>query len=462
MSKQSTRNKEKNLKQILSALKKEELLTIVLDLAEENEEIEKGLLFKYSSNEDVISNSKKIIKEYIKQSKYQGFIPWNKLDDALQGVYMTLNKARQVLLEEDPDTAISLCLIILPEVLKMMNYSDDSGGYISPVVSNSLDIINDAAYFVSYLDEKQQESFFMKILKEAEHSRYDDWSEWRYSLLECCIHFCSIEKLRNKLENKLEKLLSEIKGISWSADYNKENIKLIQYQIIEQFDGIDDAMQFVYKNIKFSEFREKAIDNLIQSNDYFEVLRLCEDGIIEEQEYRGQVKKWKQYQLVAYEKLEDKNKQSELLLEFIYDNHFEYYSKLKKLYQPSEWPSVLEEILAELEKQDYIPNIYVEILIEEKMSGKLLQYCKSHISSIKKLYPHLVEEYLEETREIYAKLIEVEAGQATERKMYKKVCKTIVEFNKIFGSQYAQNIISDFKQKYVKKPAFIDELGKLK
>ncbi|MES9685588.1 hypothetical protein ABWK22_22325, partial [Gottfriedia acidiceleris] len=206
--------------QILSALKKEELLTIVLDLAEENEEIEKGLLFKYSSNEDVISNSKKLIKEYINQSKYRGFIPWNKLDDALQGVYMTLNKARQMLLEEEPDVAISLCLIILPAVLEMMNYSDDSGGGINPVVSNSLDIINDAAYFVSYLDEKQQESFFIKILKEAEHSRYDDWSEWRYSLLECCIHFCSIEKLRNKLENKLEKLLSEIKGNSWSAKYN--------------------------------------------------------------------------------------------------------------------------------------------------------------------------------------------------------------------------------------------------
>ncbi|WP_088014104.1 hypothetical protein [Gottfriedia acidiceleris] len=221
-----------NLKQILSALKKEELITIILDLAEEYEEIEKGLLFNYSSNEDIITSSKKLMKESIKQSKYREFISWNKLDDALQGVYMTLNKARQMLLEEEPDVAISLCLIILPEVLDMLNYSDDSGGYISPVVSNSLEIINDAVYFVSYLDEKQQESFFTKILIEAEHSRYDDWNEWRFNLLESCIHFCSIEKLRNKLENLLEKLLSEIKGNSWSEDYNKENIKLLQYQIL--------------------------------------------------------------------------------------------------------------------------------------------------------------------------------------------------------------------------------------
>ncbi|XZF75502.1 hypothetical protein ACSBO6_18280 [Bacillus sp. AL-1R] len=458
MSEQFTVDKEKNLKQILSALKKEEIISIVLDLAQEYEEIEKGLLFKYSSNDDVLSNSKKLIKEYIKKSKYQGFITWNNLDDALQGVYMTLDKAREMLLEEDHDTAISLCLIILPEVIKMMNYSDDSGGYINPVISNSLDIIDDAAYFVSYLDEKQQESFFMKILKEAAHSRYDDWSEWRYSLLESCIHFCSIEKLRKKLENKLEKLLSEIKGNSWSADYNKENIKLLQYQIIEQYDGKEDAMQFVYKNVKLGEFREKAIDYLIETNDYLEALRLCEEGIIEDQEYRGQVLKWKQYQLNIYEKLEDKNKQCELLLEFIYESNFECYSKLKMLCQPSEWPSVLEEILTELEKQRYIP-IYEQILIEEKMSNKLLQYCKSHISSIKNLYPYLLKEYLEEAREIYAKLIEEEAGQATDRKMYKKVCKTIVEFNKIFGSQYAQDIISDLKEKYVNKPAFIDELG---
>ncbi|WP_088014103.1 hypothetical protein [Gottfriedia acidiceleris] len=220
-------------------------------------------------------------------------------------------------------------------------------------------------------------------------------------------------------------------------------------------------MQFVYKNVKLSEFREKAIDNLIQSNDYLEVLRLCEDGIIEDQKYSGLVKKWKQYQFVAYEKIEDKNKQSELLLEFIYDDDFEYYSKLKMLYHPNEWPGILEEILAELEKQRYLPTIYVQILIEEKMREKLLQYCKTHISSIKVLYPHLVEDYLEETRGIFKTFIEVETEQATDRKMYKKVCKTIVEFNKIFGSQYAYEIISNFKQKYVKKPAFIDELGKL-
>ncbi|PGL72207.1 hypothetical protein [Bacillus sp. AFS055030] len=67
MSEQFTVDKEKNLKQILSALKKEEIISIVLDLAQEYEEIEKGLLFKYSSNDDVLSNSKKLIKEGIYQ-----------------------------------------------------------------------------------------------------------------------------------------------------------------------------------------------------------------------------------------------------------------------------------------------------------------------------------------------------------------------------------------------------------
>ncbi|PEJ57738.1 hypothetical protein CN692_11665 [Bacillus sp. AFS002410] len=462
MSNQTTNNKEKDLQQILSDLNKQELITIILDLAEENEDIEQGLLYKYSTNEDVIAGSKKIIKEYINQAKYRGFIPWNKLNYALQGVYMTLDKARQMLLEEESDVAISLSLIILPEVIKMLNYSDDSGGYISPVISNSLDIIDEVAYFVSHLDESEQVAFFEKILKEAKHARYDDWNEWRFSLLECCIHFCSIKKVRNKLENLFEKLLSELEGSSWSVKNDKENIKLLQYQIIERFDGIDQAMQFVYKNVKLSKFREIAIEHLIQSDNYSEVLRLCEDGIIEDQELRGLVKKWKQFQLVAYENLGNKMKQSELLLEFIYNNKFEYYSKLKMLYQPDEWPGILEGILAELEKQRYIPTIYVEILIEEKMSKKLLQYCRMYISSVKQLYPHLVEEYLEETRVLFERAIEVEAEQAADRKMYKQVCKTIVQFNKIFGGEYASNIISNMKQKYVKKPAFIDELGKLK
>jgi hypothetical protein len=80
---------------------------------------------------------------------------------------------------------------------------------------------------------------------------------------------------------------------------------------------------------------------------------------------------------------------------------------------------------------------------------------------VEELYSYFLPEFYEEARELYVKFILLEAGLANDRKKYKKVCKMIERYKKTFGNESAQNIIRSLSQNYVKKPAFIDELGKL-
>jgi hypothetical protein len=196
--------------------------------------------------------------------------------------------------------------------------------------------------------------------------------------------------------------------------------------------------------------------------EYAAVIELCGQGEKVDVEYQGLVHKWKKYRFQAYEGLGDIPKLREMALQFLYKNEYSYYAKLKTLYHPSEWEEVLQEILETFEKDTYLPSAYLEILKVEKLFRKLLEYCNHHISSIQDLYPYLIEDYFEEVNHIFKQLIETSAEEASDRKKYKVVCKQIKTYKKVCGDIHAHQLISDLKQKYIRRPAFIDELGKIK
>ncbi|MFP5112452.1 hypothetical protein ACSU64_08740 [Bacillaceae bacterium C204] len=72
----TSQSNEIDLSTILSNQNKEELIRIILDLSEDYPEIEKQLLFKYSSQKDEVSSAKKLITESINSAKRKGFIDW--------------------------------------------------------------------------------------------------------------------------------------------------------------------------------------------------------------------------------------------------------------------------------------------------------------------------------------------------------------------------------------------------
>lgn len=186
------------------------------------------------------------------------------------------------------------------------------------------------------------------------------------------------------------------------------------------------------------------------------------EGQLIDQEHSGLVTKWKQYQIEAYEGLGDMDKQRELALELMYGNDYEYFIKLKSMYEPDEWPLVREGIVTVFEKQTYPPSIYAKILIEEKLTEKLLAYCKRERYYIEQFYPYLKNEFPNEVDELYRQFIESEAVKASDRKKYRKVCKIIKTYNKVCGADRAKVLIEQLKQIHINRPAFIDELTKLK
>ncbi|WP_191559714.1 SWIM zinc finger family protein [Metabacillus idriensis] len=447
-----------NLSDILSKLSKDELVSLITSLSEKYDGIEEAIRFQYSSFEDEISVSKKLVRESIQQAKDRGFIAWNRMGEALEGSYLVLEKAEDHVERNNQEHAIKLGLIILPKVVSMLQFSDDSNGEISPIMNGTFHMIEEAVQTGQWT-EAEQEKLFGLLMKEATHKRYEVMDEWGYELLSFCIYFCQNKKLRSKLEKQLQTILAGLPEDSWS----QAEIKMQQFKIIEMFDPAEKANEFIAQNLHLSEFREKAIQKAIEKEDYGQALELCADGE-NTSKYPGPISKWKDYRYQVYGKLGDVEKQRELAFEKILESHYDlnYFFKLKDLYTEKEWPSVLDEILSGFDRKGSESEAYLKIIIEENQQERILQYCFKSPRTIGNLFAYIIDTYPDEVNSIFSDYILKYAAVTSNRNEYKKVCKEIKTYKKACGADNARSIIEDLKLKYKQRPAFLDELSKIK
>lgn len=425
-----------NLKTEISKLTKSELVEMLVQLAETNENIETMLEYKLSTNTDEIKESKKLIRQYINQYKKKGFIMWRNVGPAHQGAEMVLEKGRGKLAAGEKEMAVRMGISVLSIVVDMLQYADDSGGEVGIIINESLTLINDAvSESIETDDKRQQEKLFQHIMKESSHKRYDGWNEWRYNLLRIGMVFSIHPSMRENLEKRLGELLEGISDSTWSNKYEVKQIKLLQLVIFEVNQELKKARQFIYSNLQYSPFREKAIEIALKDRNFEAAVELCKKGQVQDEQYPGLVSQWKKFELQAYKALGDTKKQLELLLEFVYSNDFEAYSELKELHDPEEWKVAVEEIFKTFEKKG-LGDIYAEIAKDENRPDKLLHLCKKDIYQIQHLYPYLLNDFASEAAELFKQFIRYQAEPAGDRKKYRSVCRMIKEYKAAFGASW--------------------------
>ncbi|WP_047986432.1 DUF6880 family protein [Ornithinibacillus californiensis] len=453
-----------DLQKEVAKLSKKELVELVMELVDGDQEVARKIEFKLVTPNDEVKASKQLIRKYINENKRQGFISWRNVNAALQGAEMVLDKGRNKLNSGEEEMAVKLGIAVLSIVIDMLQYTDDSNGEIGYVVNESITLLQDASSLVLLsTNYRVQGNTFDLILKEAMHKRYDGWSDTRYELLDVCTIYSARSTARRKLEETLEKLLSQVSTVSSrSSDYDKQSLLQLQLKILERNGEIDQASQFVNKHLEYDEFRKMAIEKEIENENYETALKLCEEGEANDSLYPGLVKQWKEYRLQVYEATEDMEKQKEMLIEFILDNEYEAYAKLKDLYSPEEWQGALENIFRLFEeKSGYLPHVYEYIAKAEERSDKVLNYVEKSPSSIVELYSYLVTDYIDRVEDIFTKHILSEAELATDRKQYRNVCRKLKVFKDACGETKFSKLVNALKDTYERKPAFVNELEKV-
>lgn len=462
--KQEDKNPEKDLKQLLMQESKEDLASIIVQFARSHEEIERQLLLRYASPEEEITTAKALIRDYIKGAKSSGFIHWRRMDEAMQGAYMVLDNAEKKNDRGSYVQAVKLALEIMPPVVAMIQYADDSGGEITFVTRKAMKVIKNAVEIgMDELSPDEQKEIFKAVLKEAKKKRYNDWDEWRFDLLEAIIPFGKDPKLRSALEKELDKLLNNTPQNEWSWRHTEQSIKQLQLSLLEISGAGDSTIDaFIEENLRHDKFREKAIERAINCKDFEKAEQLSLDGEKQDTSYAGLVYKWKDYRYQIYEQKGDLERQQSMAYELV-TSYYEYkdYERLKKLYSEEQWQAVFKQLLSELEK-GHSRGLYLTIITEEKLEDRILEYATAKPSSIVELYPYLINNHLSEVNNLFVNMILYDAENASERRLYKQVCKDIKKYKKACGETNSRKLIEELMSKYPRRPAFLDELQKIK
>ncbi|MDR3601047.1 MAG: SWIM zinc finger family protein [Desulfosporosinus sp.] len=458
------KRKAPNIEKILSDRTKDELVEFLLDIASEYEEIKRRIELNFDDGNDEAELSKAIalIRTYISNnSDRHGYVAYGDTGEAVRGADLVLEKAHSALEQNKPVHALQLSLCVIQEMMDLLQDADDSGGVISEVIVESLAFIDEMSRDEE-LKPIHKETMFNKLIEEASHRQYVDWTDWRIDLLESCSELADTSDLRGKLENYLILMLKNEGGDSWGVNYLSERVNLIRYHLVEKHDGQKKAQEFIENNLQYSNFREMAIKGAMNKKDYDYVIKLTLDGEDKDKSLRGLVNQWKKYRYEAFKLSGKIDEQRGMATDFILDGNFDYYEELKNTYATNEWPSVYPKIIILLENQKKThQDVYTRILIEEGEKQKLLKYLQGSPVSVETYYRHLIPEFREEVYLLFLQHIEQSAARASNRKDYQRVCAIIRNLKKAGGKERASEIIQKLFNKYANRPAFRDELSKV-
>lgn len=240
-------------------------------------------------------------------------------------------------------------------------------------------------------------------------------------------------------------------------------MKKLQLAIIKSFDEEDKVEQFIYEHIHFHDFREMVIEKELAKGQFEKVIQLALEGeTMAAKKWPGLIKTFKEYRYQVYELTGDLKQQKALAEEFLLDSDYSYYEKLKKLYKPNEWLEELNKLLARFQKQNSLSETYLSIIKEEQLTTHILDYCNNKVSAITELYPYLKESYSDEINRLFVEYILKAADEATDRKKYKRVTSIIKKYSKVCGAPQPIVLIDELKERYKRRPAFVDELDKVR
>jgi hypothetical protein len=280
--------------------------------------------------------------------------------------------------------------------------------------------------------------------------------------LKTCFPFCCSPKRRQTVEDSIA-LYEKLRGDKDYERYDSHRAQDLRLALISRYDGEAAAGQYMERHLENDTFRKAVIQKCIDENRLERALELCLDGEVKDVDRRGLVSGWKQLRYSIYEKKNDLPAQKSLAAEFIREGKFDYYLSWKDLHTKEKLPAELDSLLWELDDgTHHRQGIYVQILIHEQKKPLLLAYAKKHINEIVGLHAHLLPEYKSEVADMLRQHILKSAAAASDRKMYQRVCETIKVFHKACGSEDAIDVRDELLRRYPKRPAFVDEMRKVK
>lgn len=421
-----------------------------------------------------------IIKSVIKKHTSRGYIDYSASNKLGKELNQYLDVAKQYLSKNNYRDATVLYQIIIKEVIKVVEYCDDSNGYVvdnvDEAISNLSEMINAPVSF----DFKEKIADFLK--QELKNKSYFDYGNFGYDLTQTYASFCIKTDRKDEFIQYLDSKIQSVKN----DDYDKEFFIKTKISFLSDIGRTDEIKNIIQQNLDIPEIRSIEIDRNIENQDYEIAKKLISEGIKigESKRHSGTVFQFEK-KLLAIAVLE-----KDIQLERYFSRKFAlgqtldstYYKQWKSTYSKQEWIQTIEEVISEVTKKinDTIKNnpyssynslnsnlLYRlgPIYIQENYWDRLLTLVQEqeNLTTILTYYPHLIKIYPNELLDTIIPVLEKEGDRCDGRSQYKDLANKMKSVIKDYPKEKERilEVARKLKIKYPRRPAMLEELNKL-
>ncbi|WP_157886470.1 hypothetical protein [Planococcus versutus] len=447
----------------LKTLKKAELLDILEELLKKQPTVNLYLTEKFSNADGMDEQTaRRLIQKSANHASRSGFIEWDRASLAIEGAEEVQEYVDGLQIEQDAEKIICLSLIVIEECRDMLLRADDSAGEISSTVYESLEKINETlANWPVELDESIVAGMLNLLYPHILLNLEKDITDAAGDLLVSVLQWNDKGNFTDKFYDFIEKVIGSREMKSKSYLYTEERFRMCQLVVLQQAEDQQAIESFYIEHRGYPEVRKAQILQALNAGEFEKAAQLCVESEQLDAKLAGLVHDWEKLRFRAYEGMGNTAELIDLSLQFVLDGEEEYYHRLKSLVAVEDWPEKREAMLAEMKMRPRCRPLYLGILIDEKRFDELLDYCQKDVAAIEHLHPHLLAEYPHEVNEIYTSYIYRVIEQASNRKAYWSACQKIKGFQQALGAEAATGLIKELKFMYPKRPALLDELGKI-
>jgi hypothetical protein len=263
--------------------------------------------------------------------------------------------------------------------------------------------------------------------------------------IEMLVQFCDLPGVKEVLLSKL----NFIRGMYYDERVNNRTAELI-YKIYKKTNDEKRLAQSLKTLLRYESIRDIYISKLEKNNSIENILDVTKSWS-ENGEHR---KKWLEYRLQIFKKLDNNIEQLKILEKLVLLGEFSHYDELKKMHK-SDFNIYYQKLLKKSKKKK---EIWCEIIVKENDVEEMISYLKEYPKEIAKYASIIKNVYLEEAKNMYMNYIFEMAEPAADRNHYRNICKYIVKYKNLFGLEDGIALIDYLDDKYKRRRSFRHEL----
>ncbi len=408
-----------------------------------------------------MSEIKELVRTAVRRNTYRGYIDYSGCNSMCKDFDEILSLAEKRLHQGHALISFSIALHVLLTSVKLASTADSSSGALTDTIDYALKLIDNCCEALSdYGNEEEQKFAYDKCVKEAQNKVFEGWGEWNYDMLRSCTRFVTHKNV-DKLYSALDHLAKSYK--SWNSYYIIDD-KLTRLQAIHRLEGEEAADNYIEENIEIDQFRTIAVNKALGKRDFATAERLCLERLRREPNEHGvrvRHEEWLQKLFNVHEITGNIEEQINIADQLLMLKNFSYYNILKSLLAvkgtwEQEYPDLIRRCAEALPY-----NMYMEILKMENEHRLLFEEVKKFPAMVFRYGKLLAQNYQADIYKIFKAQIEKQVNEATDRKKYANVCDSLNILFEAGGIDETVSLIADFRQKYNRRPAMLDELARL-